>query len=801
MDYFDEPIPHEKLSLILNSIGLEVESYEHFQEVRGGLAGLITGEVVKVEKHPNADRLSVTLVNTGGPAPLQIVCGAPNVAAGQKVIVAQVGVTIYPTSGDPITMKNAKIRGVESQGMICAEDEIGLGTDHNGIKVLDASTPIGMAVAELFQPYEDHVISIGLTPNRSDAMSHLGVARDVCNWINHHEGKKIAPIIRSNTEWVSTGKQSPISVELLNTEDCKRYCGVYIEGIEVKESPLWLKQRLKAIGQRPINNMVDITNYILHDTGQPLHAFDADTIAGKKLRIGNLKEGTAFIALDGKERKLRQTDLMICDGDDRPLCIGGVFGGSNSGVTSTTVNIFLESAWFHPVSIRKTSFHHLFRTDAATRFEKGVDIGQTLQVVKRAALLMAELGNGKINTDAVDIYPNPAEQPRVTLSYDYLRRVSGKHYQQVAVEGILSGMQFKLLNNTDSEIEVEVPTYKTDIHIAADLVEEIMRIDGFDNVVIPSTITITPSVADAKDPFALKEKLSRVLTGMGFHEMLNNSITHSAFYNEEEMGRAVKMLNNLSSELDILRLEMLETGLQSVARNLNHRNSDLRLFEFGKTYSKEGKGYIEKDHLALFTCGNSTAKSWSGPEVPADLFYLKGVISALQKQSSISTIEFKEESSSRFAYCLNGYSKGVCVATIGRPSRDRLNRFDIKTDVWYADIHWDAWWQVASANGIRYKEVSKFPSVERDLSFVIGKNVTFSQIEDLVNSLSLPHLKRYQLFDVFQSDKLGKDRQSLAMSFTFQDETRTLKDEEVEAAMGKIIGQLEKNSSAEIRKQ
>jgi len=801
MDYFDEPIPHEKLSHILNSIGLEVESYEHFQEVRGGLVGLITGEVLQVEKHPNADRLSVTRVNIGSSDPLQIVCGAPNVAVGQKVIVAPVGTTIFPTAGDSLTMKNAKIRGVESQGMICAEDEIGLGTDHNGIKVLDPSTPVGMAVADLFHPYEDHVISIGLTPNRSDAMSHLGVARDVCNWLNHHEGKSIAPKTPAAAPWVHSGTTSPISVEILNTEDCKRYCGVYIAGVTVQDAPIWLRQRLTAIGQRPINNMVDITNYILHDTGQPLHAFDADAITGQQLRIGNLPEGTPFVGLDGKERKLKSSDVMICDGNDQPLCMGGVFGGNNSGVTSSTKNIFLESAWFHPVSIRKTSFHHFLRTDAAMRFEKGVDSGQTLNVLKRAATMMAELGNGSIGSEAIDVHPSPGERPRVTLHYDYLKRVSGKDYARSAVEGILKGMQFVILQNDDRAIEVEVPTYKTDIQIAADLVEEIMRIDGFDNVSIPSTITITPSVAAANDPFALKEKLSQVLTGMGFHEMVNNSITHSAYYSEEELGRAVKMLNNLSSELDVMRLDMLDTGLQSVARNLNHRNVHLQLFEFGKTYSKAEQQYSEQDHLAMFSCGQSRSKSWNSPEAAADLFYLKGVVAALQQQSSIGQMEYREESMPRFAYCLNGYAGEQCLVSIGRPAQPILERCGIKSDVWYADIHWDAWWKVACASSIRYKEVSKFPSVERDLSFVIGKDVTFSQIEHVVNSLSLHHLKGYQLFDVFQSEKLGKDRQSLAMSFTFQDETRTLKDEEVEAAMNQIIGQLEKNTSAEIRKQ
>ncbi|MCE2849374.1 MAG: phenylalanine--tRNA ligase subunit beta [Chitinophagaceae bacterium] len=417
MDYFAEPIAHKKLSLILNSIGLEVEGYEEYQEIKGNLAGLVTGEVLTVEKHPNADRLSVTTVNIGGENPLQIVCGAPNVAAGQKVIVAPIGTTIYPTTGDPITMKAAKIRSIESHGMICADDEIGLGSDHSGIKILDAATTVGIPVASLFEPYEDHIIDIGLTPNRSDAMSHLGVARDVCSWLNHHEGTSIQPIIRLKNEMPATGNACPIEVIIENTADCPRYTGILINDVSVSASPKWMQERLKAIGQRSINNIVDITNYILHDTGQPLHAFDADQIKGGKVRIKNLPAGTAFVGLDEKERKLEAGDLMICDNDSNPMCMGGVFGGKGSAVTDSTKNIFLESAWFHPVSIRKSSFKHQLRTDAAMHFEKSVDIGQTLEVLKKATLLIGEFAGGKTSTDPVDVYPTPNNKPVIKLEH------------------------------------------------------------------------------------------------------------------------------------------------------------------------------------------------------------------------------------------------------------------------------------------------------------------------------------------------------------------------------------------------
>ena len=800
MDYFQNPVPHNKLSLILNSIGLEVESYEEYQEIKGGLLGLVTGEVCTVEKHPNADRLSVTTVKIGDGEPLQIVCGAPNVAVGQKVIVAPVGCTIYPTAGDPITMRAAKIRSVESLGMICAEDEIGLGTDHNGIKILDAGTPVGIAVADLFEPYSDHVISIGLTPNRSDAMSHLGVARDVCNWLNHHEGTALKPIIRLNNEIVKVDKPCAIEVIIENTADCQRYAGAQIHDVEVKDAPKWIQQRLKAIGQRPINNIVDITNYILHDTGQPLHAFDADKIKGGVVRIKNLEEGTKFVSLDEKERKLSAGDLMICDAESSPMCMGGIFGGVNSGVSSDTKNIFLESAWFHPVAIRKSSFKHQLRTDAAMHFEKSVDIGQTVDALKKAALLICEFGGGEINTDLIDVYPNPSAQPTVALTYSYLNKMSGKVYEKEQAKNILLGMQFIILEETNESIVVQVPTYKTDIRIPADLVEEIMRIDGFDNILIPSSINITPAVSTGNRDYALREKLSGVLCGMGFNEMLNNSITHSANYSEEEMKVAVKMLNNLSSELDMLRLTMMETGLQTIARNLNHRNDNLLVFEFGKTYSKQHGKYIEDDHLALFTAGKASETSWNKQEENADIFYLKGVIHALQIQSAIPQINYKVEERSRFEYCINGYASDKLIVSIGKPSSEMLDKTDIRVPVWFADIHWQNWMQSGNTKNIRYREISKFPLVQRDLSFVANKDVTFEDIDRLLESLSIKQLKNYRLFDIFKSEKLGNNKQSMAMNFTFLDEAKTMKDDEVDKIMGKITRGIEENLKAEIRK-
>lgn len=800
MDYFAQPIEPEKLMLILNSIGLEVEGFEAYQEVKGNLAGLVTGEVLTVEKHPNADKLSITTVNIGGEAPLQIVCGAPNVAVGQKVIVATVGTTIYPTQGDPLTMKAMKIRSIESFGMICAEDEIGLGTDHSGIKILDASTPVGIPVASLYNPYEDHVIEIGLTPNRSDAMSHLGVARDVCSWLNHHEGSNIKPIIKHKADIIPTGNACPVEVIIENEQDCPRYTGILINDVEVSAAPAWMQNRLKAIGQRSINNIVDITNYILHDTGQPLHAFDADQIKGGKVRVKNLASDTSFVGLDDKERKLDAGDLMICDGDSTPMCIGGVFGGNNSGVTETTKNIFLESAWFHPVTIRKSSFRHQLRTDAATHFEKSVDIGQTLEVLKQAAGLICAHGAGKLNSDVIDVYPGKKATPIITLEYAYLKKMSGKAYAPATAKNILEGMGFNITQELETSITVEAPTHKTDVSIPADLVEEIMRIDGFDNIEIPSSITISPSVSGENRDIQLREKLSSALVGHGFNEMLNNSITHSANYSEEELTGAVRMLNNLSAELDTLRLSMLETGLQTVARNLNHRNDDLKLFEFGRTYSKKDAKYAEEDHLALFVTGKVADASWNKKEEAADLYYVKGILQSLQKQSNINEINFESVTHPRFEFLLEGKSNGVHVASIGKPSDAMMKKFDIRSNVIYLDIRWSNWVTASLSKNVKYQEISKFPAVQRDLSFVIDRKVAYAEIESMIASLGIKAMKTFRLFDIFESDKLGKDKRSMAMNFTFQDESKTLKDEEIDQWMSKITRNIENKLEAEIRK-
>lgn len=801
LEYLPVELDPEKLSRILNSIGLEVESMEKYEEVKGGLKGLLIGEVLEVNKHPNADKLSITRVNTGNGVPLSIVCGAPNVAVGQKVVVAPIGTTIYPVTGEPLTMRLAKIRGEESQGMICAEDEIGLGSSHLGIMVLNPATIPGISAAEYFKPYDDYIFEIGLTPNRSDAMSHLGVARDICAWLSHHERKTLS--VRSPfTNQFNTGTTAvPITVSVENHQSCPRYSGVLIDGIKIGSSPAWLVKKLKAIGVRPINNVVDITNFILHETGQPLHAFDADQIKGNKIIVKNLPEGTLFVSLDEKERTLSGNDLMICNGAGEPMCIGGVFGGLHSGVSENTKRVFLESAWFDPGTIRKSSFRHNLRTDAAMRFEKGVDIGNSVNVLKRAALLIADLSGGKIASDILDVYPDPVIKKQVSIKYHYLKKLSGKNYHPDTVRKILDGLGFVVERETIDELTVSVPLHKTDISIPADLVEEVMRIDGFDNIAIPSSITISPSVEGSGREPVLREKIAGVLTGLGFNEIMNNSITNSAFLDEEESGVAVKMMNNLSAELDILRTSMLETGLLTVVHNLNRRNNNLRLFEFGKTYTTTGIGrYQEKEHLALFMTGQSREQDWRHKKEDTDIYLLKAMVQSLFTQLGLRDLEYTAVSHHKFQEQIAVKHGDTVIATIGKISKALMTRFDIRQDVYQADILWTSCISLASGITLSYKEIARFPAVQRDLAFVVDRNLVYAKIESAAAMAGIKKLRSVKLFDVFESEKLGQGKKSMAVSFNFLDEEKTLTDKEVDEMMQKIIVTFEKELNAEIRK-
>jgi phenylalanyl-tRNA synthetase beta chain len=789
----------ERLSKILTSIGLEVESLEKYESVKGGLEGLVIGEVLECEQHPNADKLKVTKVNIGSGDPLQVVCGAPNVAAGQKVVVATVGTTIYPSTGDPLTMKVAKIRGVESYGMICAEDEVGMGQSHAGIMVLPANVKVGMPAAEYFHPYADYVYEIGLTPNRMDAMSHLGVARDVCAYLTHHDKVDLRAKVPSVNAFKVENHNLPITVTVENATACQRYAGVSISGVTIKESPKWLKDKLQAIGLRPINNIVDITNFVLHETGQPLHAFDADAVTGKKVIVKNLPQDTLFVTLDEKERKLSSEDLMICN-ETEPMCIAGVFGGLKSGVKDTTTHIFLESAWFNPTSIRKTSFRHGLRTDAATRFEKGVDISATVNVLKRAALLIKEVAGGEISSDLVDVYPHPKEKTVVSIKYHYLKRLSGKAYHADTVKKILEALGFEVVKDSIDELFLCVPYSKPDISIPADIVEEILRIDGLDNVTIPHAITISPAVEADRVKESFRMKVANYLVGQGFSEIMTNSITNSKYYSEEVLQHTVKLMNNLSVELDIMRPAMLETGLESVAHNINRKNNNLNFFEFGKTYSTSGIGhYEEQEHLTMFISGNASEDSWKQKAVKSDIYRLKGVAASILKLAGIVNATFEALNNGKVEG-LEAKVNGRHLLSLGTVAKKTRERFDIKQEVLFADFDWKLLRELVAKKQISFTELPKQLPVQRDLAIIVDKSLPFEAVEKAVKNAKASKLQNVSLFDIFESDKLGTNKKSMAVSFSFLDEEKTLTDKEIDSMMSKIMASVEKELQAEIRK-
>jgi phenylalanyl-tRNA synthetase beta chain len=799
-EYLPVKIETERLSRILTSVGLEVEHIEKYESVKGGLKGLVIGEVLECIPHPNADKLRLTRVNVGGPEPLSIVCGAPNVEAGQKVVVATPGTTIYPLKGDPITLKIAKIRGVESHGMICAEDEIGLGESHAGIIVLPSTAKVGTPASSWFQPYSDHLIEIGLTPNHMDAMSHLGVARDVCAWLSHHENKEYRPKQPSINAFKIDGNSLPIAVSILNQHSCERYSGITIKGITIKESPRWMQDKLKAIGIRSINNIVDITNFVLHEMGQPLHAFDLEAIKGAKIIVKNLPEGTSFVTLDEKERTLSAEDLMICNAEEG-MAIAGVFGGLHSGIHEGTKNIFLESAWFNPTDIRKTSFRHDLRTDAATHFEKGMDISGTVNALKRAALLIKELAGGEIASEIVDVYPDPRNKTQVILKHHYLKKLSGKNYHPDTIKNILLSLGFEIIKEGIDAIHVAVPWHKPDISLPADIVEEIMRIDGLDNIQIPSAITISPSVEADPTRTAWKTSVASYLVGQSFNEILTNSITNSAYYSDSELETAVKMINNLSAELNILRPSLLETGLESIAWNLNRKVDMLRFFEFGKSYSTGGIGkYTETNHLCLYLTGPLSEDGWKGKGKPVDFYYIKGLCDRIFQLLGMDLPGWHPLRHPRLGSGLEIRTDSQLVLEAGSVNPALLKQFDIKQEVFFVDLNWDVLMEMASGKNIEFRELPRQLPVYRDLAMIVDRSLPYEKVEKAIRSTRLDKLREVKLFDIFESEKLGAGKKSLAVSFTFLDEEKTLTDKEIDGMVNKIMGALEKEVQAEIRK-
>ena len=693
-------------------------------------------------------------------------------------------------------MKLAKIRGMDSQGMICAQDEIGVGESHEGIMILPSPTPKGTLVKQLLKPYSDLIFDIGLTANRMDAMSHIGVARDVCAWLSHHDKKRAILITPSVNGFKVSDNTLPITVKLENTNACHRYAGVSLCGVTVRESPDWLKNKLKSIGVRSVNNIVDVTNFVLHESGQPLHAFDLDKISHNTIIVKSLPQGTEFTTLDEKVRKLEAEDLMICDGNEKPMCFGGVFGGLDSGVNGSTTNIFLESAWFDPATIRKTSLKHGLRTDAATRFEKGVDISATIFGLKRAALLICELGGGRIASDIIDAYPQPHDRKEITLRNSYLKKLSGKNYDPDAVKNILQNLGFEILKQGVDEISVGVPFNKPDVLLPADVIEEIMRIDGYDNVEIPGAITITPSGEQLAFEQNQAERTANYLVGLGFSEIFTNSITNSRYYSESILANTVRIVNSLSEGLDVLRPSLLESGLERIAYNLNRKNNDLRLFEFGKVYSVLGKEYSESNHLALYSTGSKGGNGWQQKSLKSDLYYLKGLCEQLFIFTGITGINFVPDQMGAVTALVDSEK----IATIGMVDDYSLQQFSVKQPVIFATIHWDILLSASKKQKIEYREIAKFPIVNRDLSLIVASRVNYAQVEATAKRAGITKLTSIRLFDVFQSEKLGEGKKSFAINFTFSDHEKTLTDKEIDSMMNKLENSFVTELGAEVRK-
>ena len=809
--YIDIDMGVEELDELLTNSGLEVEGTEKFLSVKGGMEGIVIGEVISCQKHPNADKLSLTTVNIGGDYLLPIVCGAPNVEAGQKVAVATVGASLY-SGEESFEIKKAKIRGEISEGMICAEDEIGLGSSHEGIMVLDDNAKPGTAAKEFFNITEDYVFEIGLTPNRTDAMAHIGTARDIMAVINSIEGKGTKKLnIPSVEGFKAPDKPAEFPVIIEDPDACPRFSGVTISGIKVGPSPAWMQDLLNSIGIRPINNIVDITNFVLMETGQPLHAYDTAAIEGGKVVVRKAHNTEKFVTLDGVQRKLNRSDLMICNGNNG-MCMAGVFGGDKSGVTEKTQNIFLESAHFDPATIRSTSKRHGLSTDASFRFERGADINITLYAMKRAALLIEELAGGTISSEVVDEYPQAVDGWDVDVSYNNINRLIGQEIEEEMVDNILADLDIKIIEKHGDNFKVKVPTYRYDVRREADIVEEVLRIYGYNNIEFPEGIRSSLAHHPQPDPDQLQNKLADLLAGLGFSEIMNNSLTRSAYaekFKAYDAAHSVLLENALSIDLNTMRQTLLFGGLENIAFNQNRKISDIRFFEFGNTYSKnpDKKGenplakYYEEKRLALFVCGNKYTESWNTDSNPTDFFLLKSVVENILKKlglqydqietSPVNTDIFKEG----ICYRLNDKE----IVSFGIIDDSLIKAFDIRQEVFYADFSWNMIMKIASEAVIVSRPVPKYPEVRRDLALLINKEITFEQIRDIAVKAECKLLKTVGLFDVYEGKKIGADKKSYAVSFIFRDDERTLTDKIIDKAMNRLISAFEKELNASIR--
>ncbi|MEW6468249.1 MAG: phenylalanine--tRNA ligase subunit beta [Bacteroidota bacterium] len=793
--YIDLDLSPGETARLLTGCGLEVESIEKFESVKGGLEGMVIGEVKTKEKHPDADRLSVTTVDIGTGQVLNIVCGAANVAAGQKVVVATVGSTLYPGSGEPFQIKKSKIRGVVSEGMICAEDEIGLGTSHEGIMVLDPAAKVGTPASAYFNISSDHIFEIGLTPNRADAASHIGVARDLLAVLNYRNETQLSLKLPPVNDFAVDNHKLTIEVVVADTEACPRYSGVCISNVTVKESPAWLKERLAAIGVRSINNIVDVTNFVLHELGQPLHAFDADRIKGGKVIVKKLPAKTRFRTLDETERELAADDLMICNAESG-MCIAGVFGGTESGVKEGTRNIFLESAYFDPGHIRKTARRHGLKTDASFRYERGADPAVTVYALQRAALLIKEVAGGEIASDIIDIYPKKAENFKVAFSYKNCAVLAGNELPHDAIKRILTALDITITSEGNDALLLEVPPRKVDVQREADVIEEILRIYGYDNIKLPAFMRSSLSYSPSPDPERMREAVADLLSANGFSEILTNSLTRSAYYADQDHG--VKILNPLSAELDMMRQTLLYGGLEAIAYNQNHKRADLKLYEFGKVYNKFS-AYNEENHLALFLCGRKHAESWKTGEEKVDFYQVKAFVGNILGRLGIDRFSSAETKQDALSQGLDYVSGKVRLVHFGWVKKDILKKFDIRQEVLYADFNWDAVTALAKTVRITFAEVARFPEVRRDLALLVDKHIRYEQLERLAYQTEKDLLKTVSLFDVYEGDKIEKNKKSYALSFIFQDSKATLTDKQVEAVMERLIKAYAEQAGAVVR--
>ncbi len=806
----------EKIAEYLTNCGLEVEGLHSWQSLEGGLKGVVIGEVITCEKHPNSDHLSITTVNIGQPDLLHIVCGASNVAAGQKVSVATLGTTLR-FDGKEITLQKTKIRGEVSEGMICAEDELGLGRSHAGIMVLESSAKTGIPAAEYFGIEEDIVLEIGLTPNRSDATSHTGVARDLAAVLNtsvnqKEVGGKVIFSFPDVSKFIIDNQSRKTEVIVEDPKACPRYCGITMTGITVKDSPGWLQNRLNAIGLRPINNVVDVTNYLLHELGQPLHAFDADRIEGGTVIIKKLENGTKFITLDGQERELTSHDLMICDARS-PMVIAGVFGGVRSGVTHETTNLFIESATFDPITIRKTARHHGLQTDASFRYERGTDIDINLYALKRATLLIKEVAGGLVSSDITDFFPNPEPEAKVFLAWKHLDRLIGQEIDRKEVKDILQSLFIKIVSESPEGLNLEIPHFRVDVTREADVIEEVLRIYGYNNLVFSDAIRSPLNIRTKPDPDKLQNVISDYLASAGFNEILNNSLTRSAYYEGNPVfppENLVRMLNPLSRDLDVMRQTLLYGGLEAILYNQNRKIQDQKLFEFGNCYSKMAPGehstnpldaYKEEKHLALFLTGNVAPESWNNLDVKLDFYHLKAYVQNILNRIGIDPgkLDMQPWESPLIREGMRLDVGTRTLVSFGIISKNVLKQYDLRQELYYADFSWNFLLKKVRTEDIDMTELPRFPAVRRDLALVLDRNVAFEVIEQLAFKTEKNILKQVGLFDVYEGEKIGADKKSYALSFILADEKKTLTDQEIDKTMNKLIRVFEEKLNAHLR--